>query len=96
MIPAPQLMWIAFVVAGVCWIAANVVLFLVLRQVNRYLPIADQLIPAPHSPKFCYTLWKQHRLNYPGSSLRSTLMVNYVACGLALLTGFALLLTRAH
>ena len=94
--PALQPIWISFAVAIICWIAANVVLLRVLRQVNRHVPIAEQPIPAAHNPKFCYALWKQHRSFYPGSSLRSTLMINYVACGLALLTGFALLLTRAH
>ncbi len=93
---SPQLMWLAFTLALVCWITANVVLFHVLRQVNRNLPIAEHPFPALFNPRFYRALSKQHRSFYPLSHLRPTWLANYAACAVSLLTAFTLFLTRSH
>ncbi len=96
MTAVPQFMWLAFTFALVCWIAANVVLFHVLQQVNRNLSIVEHPFPALLNPNFYTALWKQHRSFYPLSHLRSTWLANYAACAVSLLTAFTLLLTKSH
>ncbi len=92
----PQTMWLAFALALAFWIAANVVVFFMLQQVNRNLPIAEHPFPALFNPRFYRALWKQHRSFYPPSHLRSTWLANYAACAVSLLTAFTLLLTESH
>jgi hypothetical protein len=83
------------IAVGICfWIAANLMLFRVLRQVKRKL--AEPSFPNAASPRFCYNLWKKHKVLYPKSTLRFAWITSYAASFLGIVTAFTMLIVAKH
>lgn len=80
----------------ILWTTTNVLLFLLLKQVRRNVPLWERPFPSPISVRYCSWLWKRHKDFYPNSALRMVWLTNYIVCFSCVSAAFALLIAKSH